>query len=66
MGNTGAKGILKGLNVNKTLQSLELNGNKVSDEYMKQINDLLNRNKQGEVFVRKIEESPYRKSRDTS
>lgn len=41
---------------------MELNGNKVSDDYLKQVNDLLNRNKSGEIIIRKIEESPYRKT----
>jgi len=35
LGNQGAKAILKGLNVNKTLMILELTGNKVNDDIMR-------------------------------
>ena len=47
LGNTGGKTILKGLNVNKSVQILELAGNKVGDEILRLINDLLIRNKNG-------------------
>ncbi len=48
MGNQGAKAILKGLNVNKILMILELTGNKVSDDILRQVNDFLVRNKNGD------------------
>lgn len=48
IGNTGGKAILKGLNVNKSLQILELAGNKVSDDIIRQLNDFLVRNKNGD------------------
>lgn len=51
LGNSGAKAILKGLNLNKTLNILELAGNKVSDDYLRQINDFLNRNQTGEHHI---------------
>ena len=47
LGNTGGKTILKGLNVNKSIQIIELAGNKVSDEILRLVNDLLIRNKNG-------------------
>ena len=53
LGSTGGKGILKGLNANRGLQILELAGNKVSDDILRQVNDLLVRNKNGE-FTKSI------------
>eukprot|EP00347_Sterkiella_histriomuscorum_P005929 403354723 len=51
IGNSGAKAIIKGLQMNKSLQILELAGNKVSDDYLRQINDILNRNKTGGPYT---------------
>ena len=48
IGNQGAKAILKGLNVNKAIMILELTGNKVNDDIMRQVNDFLVRNKNGD------------------
>ena len=48
LGNAGAKALLKGLQLNKILQILELAGNKVSDDLLRQANDLLARNKNGD------------------
>ena len=47
IGNVGAKVIVKGLQLNKSIQILDLAGNKVSDDYLRQINEILNRNKSG-------------------
>ena len=51
LGNQGAKAILKGLNVNKTVMMLELTGNKVNDDIIKQVNDFLIRNKNGDPVL---------------
>jgi hypothetical protein len=51
LGNQGAKTILKGLNLNKTIIILELSGNRVSDEILRQLNEFLTRNKSGEPIM---------------
>jgi hypothetical protein len=48
IGNQGAKAIMKGLNLNKTVTILEISGSNVSDDILRQINDLLVRNKNGD------------------
>lgn len=51
IGNQGAKAILKGLNLNKTIMILEMSGNKVSDDILRQVNDYLVRNKNGDPIL---------------
>ncbi|TNV81401.1 hypothetical protein FGO68_gene12164 [Halteria grandinella] len=58
LSNEGAKLILKGLNLNKYLSILELGGNRVSDERLRQLNELLTRNKNKEPMALQREASP--------
>jgi Ran GTPase-activating protein (RanGAP) involved in mRNA processing and transport len=48
LGNQGAKALLKGLNLNRSLTILELSGNTISDDYLRQVNEMLLRNKNGD------------------
>ena len=48
IGNQGAKSILKGLNLNKTITILEMSASGVSDDILRQANELLVRNKNGD------------------
>lgn len=62
LGNQGAKTILKGLNLNKSMTVLDLGGNRVTDEVLRQLNDYLTRNKNGEPIAQPRETSGTRKS----
>lgn len=42
---------MKGLNINKHLLTLELSGNRVSDDILSQINEFLVRNKNGDPIM---------------